>query len=189
MPSLGPIKLQRGANTALSELIPGGSGGIAVGFGWTIIQGNGPITELVPSAVLCDQSGKAISDEHLVFFNQLASPDGAVKYVSEGDKEELDLDLPSVPANVDKIVFVVYADPDVRKPGNFGGVRGAYIRVSDLNGRELVRYEIEEGSGIEVTAMIFGEVYRNKGAWKLRAVGQGYSTGLAGVAKDFGVAI
>ncbi|MDQ8045523.1 MAG: TerD family protein [Solirubrobacteraceae bacterium] len=189
MPNLGSISLQRGANTALSELIPGGNGPIAVGFGWNIIQGNGPATELVASAVLCDASGKALSDEHLVFFNQLASPDGAVKYVTDGDQEELDLDLPAVPEDVEKIVFVVYADPDVRKPGNFGGVRGAYIRISDVNGRELVRYEIEEGSGVDVTAMIFGEVYRNKGAWKLRAVGQGYKTGLAGVAKDFGVAI
>jgi tellurium resistance protein TerD len=189
MASAGVISLQRGANAAISELIPGGTGTIVVGFGWRMIESNGPQTELVPSAVLCDASGHAVSDDHLVFFNQLASPDGAVTYVSDGDAEQLEVDLTTVPENVEKIVFVVYADPDMRKPGSFGGVRQAYIRVSDSSGRELVRYDIEEGSGIDVTAMIFGEIYRHRGAWKVRAVGQGYSTGIKGVAKDFGVAI
>ncbi len=188
MASTGSIKLQRGGNAALSELMPI-VGTVVVGFGWRLIESNGPVTELVPSAVVCNAQGRALSDEHLVFFNQLASPDGTVKYVDGGDEEQLELDLSSVPDNVDKIVFVVYADPDLRKPGNFSSVRSAYFRLADRSGTELVRYDIEGGSGTEVTAMIFGEVYRHRGAWKVRAVGQGYSTGLKGVANDFGVAI
>lgn len=188
MASTGSIKLQRGANAALSELMPI-VGTVVVGFGWRLIESNGPVTELVPSAIVCNARGQAVDDEHLIFFNQLATPDGTVQYVSGGDEEQIELDLAGVPEKVDKIVFVVYADPDLRKPGNFGSVRSAYFRLADRTGTELVRYDIEEGSGNEVTAMIFGEIYRHNGAWKVRAVGQGYSTGLKGVAKDFGVAI
>jgi tellurium resistance protein TerD len=181
-------QLQRGQNAALADLMPA-LGTVVVGFGWKLIEGNGPVTELVPSAVVCDASGHALSDEHLVFFNQLASPDGAVQYVDAGDEEQLEVDLTAVPENVEKIVFVVYVDPDLRRPGSFAAVRGAYVRLADRSGTELLRYAIEEGSGTDVTAMIFCELYRHRGAWKIRAVGQGYSSGLVGVAKDFGVAI
>jgi tellurium resistance protein TerD len=183
------ITLTSGSNVALNELLPGGSGPIVIGFGWRLIAANGLQTELVPSAMLCGQDGSVLSDEHMVFFNQLSSPDGSVVYV-EGDEEQLELDLHAVPDEVSRISFVVYADPDLRKVGNFGPVRDAYMRVLDKNGKEVVRYSLDGGtSSIDVTAMIFGEIYRHNGIWKMRAVGQGYKTGIEGVAKDFGVAI
>ncbi len=184
---MAPVKLIRGSNTSLSELIPS-LGTVLVGFGWNVVESRGPAVELVASAILCGASGHALSDEHLVFFNQLVSPDGAVHYV-EDDAEQIEVDLSSVPAEVTKIVFVVYADPDLRKPGNFGAVRSAYVRVCDRSGGELIRYDSEEGSGLDITAMVFVELYRHSGAWKVRAIGQGYSTGLQGVADDFGVRI
>lgn len=180
-------KLIRGGNTALSDLMPT-LGTVIVGFGWRVLESRGPQVELVPAAILCDASGHAISDEHMVFFNQLATPDGAVEYV-DGDEEQIEVDLAAIPPEVDKIVFVVYADPDLRQPGNFGSVRRAYVRVTDRGGAELVRYDLEEGSGMDITAMVFAEIYRHSNTWKVRAVGQGYSTGLKGVADDFGVSI
>jgi tellurium resistance protein TerD len=70
---------------------------------------------------------------------------------------------------------------------SFGQVRNAYIRVvNQADNTELTRYDLSEDASTE-TAMIFGELYRNAGEWKFRAVGQGYSTGLAGIARDFGV--
>jgi tellurium resistance protein TerD len=70
---------------------------------------------------------------------------------------------------------------------NFGQVRNAFIRVVNQAGNtELTRYDLTEDASTE-TAMVFGELYRNGAEWKFRAVGQGYSTGLAGIAKDFGV--
>jgi tellurium resistance protein TerD len=181
------VKLTRGSNASLTELIPM-LGTIVVGFGWRVIPTKGPAMELVPSAIVCDAHGKALSDEHLVFFNQLASPDGAVRYV-EGDEEQIEVNLADVPDDVDKIVFVVYADPDLRNPGNFGSVRSAYVRVCDRTGAEIVRYDIQDTGDLDATAMIFAEIYRRSGAWKVRAVGQGYTTGLKGVASDFGVTI
>jgi tellurium resistance protein TerD len=70
---------------------------------------------------------------------------------------------------------------------SFGQVRNAYIRVVDKsNGTELARYDLSEDASTE-TAMVFGELYRNGAEWKFRAVGQGYASGLAGIARDFGV--
>ena len=162
---------------------------IVVGFGWNVIKSNGPSTELIPSAIMCGENGKALSDDDLVFFNQMLSPDGSVEYVSAGDTEQIEVSLHQIPDNVAKIVFMVYVDPDIRKPGNFGSVRSAYVRIVDREQKEIVRYNLEDESGMDVTAMVFGELYRNRGDWKFRAVGQGYSSGLAGVAKDFGVQI
>jgi tellurium resistance protein TerD len=181
------VKLVRGSNTSLSELLPI-LGTVVVGFGWKVIEGKGPIAEMVPSAIVCNAAGLALSDEHLVFFNQLATPDGAVEYVQD-DEEQIEVDLAAIPEAVDKLVFVVYADPDLRHPGNFGAVRNAYLRICDRSGAEMVRYDIEDSADIDVTAMIFGEIYRHRDTWKVRAVGQGYKTGLTGVAKDFGVTI
>jgi tellurium resistance protein TerD len=58
--------------------------------------------------------------------------------------------------------------------------------ANQADGVELTRYDLTEDASTE-TAMIFGELYRARGEWKFRAVGQGYSTGLAGIARDFGV--
>lgn len=167
-------------NPLLKELV--------VGFGWSLIPSNGPAAELVPSAILCDVDGKAVSDEHFVFFNQLSSPDGSAVYVSGDDAEQVELNLALVPEVVAKIVFIVYVDPDVRKPRTFSAVRDAYIRVADKNDADIVRFPLTTDVS-ESSAVVFGEVYRYKGSWKFRALGQGYSTGLAGVARDFGVTL
>jgi tellurium resistance protein TerD len=66
-------------------------------------------------------------------------------------------------------------------------VRNAFIRVvNQADQAELARYDLSEDASTE-TAMVFGELYRNGTDWKFRAVGQGYSTGLAGIARDFGL--
>ena len=94
---------------------------------------------------------------------------------------------PASPADVDKVVFPVSIyDADARGQ-SFGQVRNAFIRVVDqANGTELARYDLTEDASTE-TAMVFGELYRNGAEWKFRAVGQGYASGLAGIARDFGV--
>jgi tellurium resistance protein TerD len=90
-------------------------------------------------------------------------------------------------ASVDKVVFPVSIyDADTRSQ-SFGQVRNAFIRV--VNGadqKEIARYDLTEDASTE-TAMVFGELYRNGADWKFRAVGQGYASGLAGIARDFGV--
>ena len=147
-----------------------------------------------PVTRLLDASGKVVSDKHFVFFNNLKSPDGSVEHTGdnltgegEGDDEVINVNLAGVPAEVDKIVFAVSIYDAETRQQSFGQVRNAYIRiVNQAGGAEIARYDLSEDASTE-TAMIFGEVYRNQSEWKFRAVGQGYSTGLRGIAQDYGV--
>ena len=92
-----------------------------------------------------------------------------------------------MPAEVDKIVFPVSIYEGDARGQTFGQVRNAFIRVVDqADGTELARYDLAEDASTE-TAMVFGELYRNGAEWKFRAIGQGYASGLAGIARDFGV--
>jgi tellurium resistance protein TerD len=94
-----------------------------------------------------------------------------------------------VPSTVDSIVFPVSIYDAESRGQSFGQVRNAFIRVVDqANGNELARYDLSEDASTE-TAMVFGELYRNGPEWKFRAIGQGYASGLAGIARDFGVNI
>ena len=88
---------------------------------------------------------------------------------------------------MDKVVFPVSIYDASSRGQNFGQVRNAFIRiVNAANQAEIARYDLTEDASTE-TAMVFGELYRNGAEWKFRAVGQGYSDGLAGIARDFGV--
>ena len=94
---------------------------------------------------------------------------------------------PALPADLDKIVFPVSIYDAETRSQNFGQVRNAFIRiVNQADNAEIARYDLSEDASTE-TAMVFGEVYRSGSDWKFRAVGQGYSSGLAGIARDFGV--
>ena len=184
--------LVAGANAALTAENPNLTE-IMVGLGWSVIASRGPQSELVPLALMCDAGGRVLSDAHLVFFNQLASPEAAVVFSRSEDQEQIDVHLPGVPEEVAKIVFAVYADPEIRGPGTFAAVRDAYIRVVDASGGadgvELVRFDVAPGKLDTITAMMFGELYRHRDGWKFRALGQGYTTGLRGLAADFGFGV
>jgi len=139
-------------------------------------------------------NGKILSDAHFIFFNNLTSPDGSVEHTGDnltgegdGDDEAIKVNLVGVPQEADKIVVTVSIyDADARQQ-SFGQVRNAYIRVvNQADNNELTRYDLSEDASTE-TAMVFGELYRNGTDWKFRAVGQGYSTGLGGIARDYGV--
>ena len=129
-----------------------------------------------------------------MFFNNLRSPEGSIEHAGDnltgegdGDDEVINVDLAGTPPNIDSIVFPVSIyDADSRSQ-SFGQVRNAYIRVVNrANGSEIARYDLSEDASTE-TAMVFGELYRSGADWKFRAVGQGYASGLAGIARDFGV--
>jgi tellurium resistance protein TerD len=173
-----------GSNAALTAENPG-LGKVLLGIGWDTVPSRGPQSEPVPMAIMCGPDGHAVSDEHLVFFNQIASPEGSVAFAGTEDQEQIDVDLARVPEAVSKIAVLVYIDPDVRGPGTFAAVRNAYLRVADERNRELLRFNVPPMNMDKINAMILGELYRHAGGWKFRALGQGYETGLAAVAADF----
>jgi tellurium resistance protein TerD len=165
-----------------------------VGLGWDVRTTTGADFDLDASALMVGSDGKILSDGHFVFFNNLTSPDGSVEHTGdnltgegEGDDEAVKVNLAAVPAECDKIVFAVSIYDAEARGQNFGQVRNAYIRVvNQAGGAEIVRYDLSEDYSSE-TAMVFGELYRSGAEWKFRAVGQGYSSGLRGIAQDFGV--
>ncbi|RNL49871.1 TerD family protein [Arthrobacter oryzae] len=173
-----------GSNAALTAENPD-LGKVLLGIGWDTVPSRGPQSEPVPMVIMCGPDGRAVSDEHLVFFNQIASPEGSITFAGTEDQEQIDVDLNRVPDSVSKIAVLVYIDPDVRGPGTFGAVRNTYLRVADEENRELLRFDVPPVNMDKINAMILGELYRHGGGWKFRALGQGYETGLAAVAADF----
>ncbi len=180
------VALTKGGNVSLGRQAPGLQV-LRIGLGWTAGAGY----DLDASALLCGADGKVGSDQNFVFFNNLRSPDGSVRHqgASGGgpDRERIEVRLAEVSVGVEKIVFAVAIYDAAQRRQSFGQVRGAYIRITDPDGgAELVRYDVTPEAGSE-TAMVFAELYRHGADWKFRAVGQGYASGLAGIATDFGV--
>lgn len=189
------VSLTKGGNVSLTKQAgPGGLSAVTVGLGWDIRTTSGADFDLDASAIATSAAGKVVSDKHFVFFGNLASPEGAVQHTGdnltgegEGDDEQINVNLTGLPAEVDKVVFPVSIYEADKRAQSFGQVRNAFIRViNQADSQELARYDLSEDASTE-TAMVFGELYRHGTEWKFRAIGQGYSTGLRGIATDFGV--
>ena len=187
------VSLSKGGNVSLTKEAPGLTA-VIVGLGWDVRTTTGTDFDLDASALLLNNTGKVANDQNFVFFNNLKSPDGSVEHTGDnltgegdGDDESLLVDLSKVPPQCDKIVFPVSIHMADERGQTFGQVSNAFIRVvNQADGQELARYDLSEDASTE-TAMIFGELYRYQGEWKFRAVGQGYASGLRGIALDFGV--
>ncbi len=189
------VSLTKGGNVSLTKEAPGLTN-VIVGLGWDVRTTTGVEFDLDASAIVVGTDGKVLSDKHFVFFNNMVSPDATIEHTGdnttgegEGDDEQIKINLAGMAADVDKVVFPVSIyDADTRAQ-SFGQVRNAFIRVVNATGdAELARYDLTEDASTE-TAMVFGELYRSGADWKFRAVGQGYASGLAGIARDFGVSI
>ncbi|MET3985472.1 TerD family protein [Streptomyces sp. NPDC098789] len=187
------VSLSKGGNVSLTKAAPNLTA-VIVGLGWDARTTTGVDFDLDASAILTNDQGKVASDANFVFFNNLKSPDGSVEHTGdnttgegEGDDEAIKVNLAGVPADVNKIVFPVSIYEAEARQQSFGQVRNAYIRVvNQADNTELARYDLSEDASTE-TAMVFGELYRNGAEWKFRAIGQGYASGLRGIAQDFGV--
>ncbi|MED7949949.1 MULTISPECIES: TerD family protein [unclassified Streptomyces] len=188
-----PVSLSKGGNVSLTKEAPGLTA-VTVGLGWDVRTTTGAEFDLDASAIVLNADGKVLSNGHFVFFNNTSSPDNTVVHTGDnrtgegaGDDEAINVNLATLPAEATRITFPVSIYDAVARSQNFGQVRNAYIRVINAaGGAEIARYDLSEDAATE-TAMIFGELYRNGAEWKFRAVGQGYASGLAGIAQDFGV--
>lgn len=187
------VTLAKGGNVSLTKAAPNLTK-VRIGLGWRSRSTTGAAFDLDASALLC-AGGRVAGDEYFIFYNNLKSPEGSVEHTgdelvggTDGDDDETVLvDLSLVPASIDKVVFPVSIYDAETRHQTFGQVTDAYIRVLNQDdGQELARYDLTEDASSE-TAMIFGELYRHAGEWKFRAVGQGYASGLRGIALDFGV--
>jgi tellurium resistance protein TerD len=184
--------MKRGANVSLSREIPGLSG-LVVGVNWNAGSESTLNDNLVMATILCGADGRALSDEHFVFFNQLASPELSVHQVDKalaGDQEQVEIELGAVPAEVQRLVVAVYINEGPGQRRTLGQLRSCVVRVLNLAGNgELVRSEDLAAGLAGETAMTLGEVYRHQGEWKFKVLGQGYQNGVRGIAADYGLVL
>ncbi|MFD5402363.1 TerD family protein [Streptomyces griseorubiginosus] len=157
---------------------------LRVELGWR----SGPGVPDADASALLLVGGKVRSDADFVFYNQPEHASGAVRH--EGKRTDggrvtdtLFVDLARVEPSVETVVLAASADG-----GTFAQVPELYIEVRDaVQGTVAARFD-SAGATVE-TAFVLGEFYRRQGAWKFRAVGQGYDSGLEGLATDFGITV
>lgn len=189
------ISLSKGGNLSLTKTDPN-LVRILIGLGWDERSTDGASFDLDASAFLLGATGKVRGDHDFIFYNQLRSLDGSVEHTGDnrsgegdGDDESLVVDLSKVSADIEKIAITVTIYDAQTRRQNFGQVANAFIRVVNQdNGIEIVRFDLAEDYSTE-TAMVFGELYRHGGEWKFRAVGQGYSGGLAAMCQQYGITV
>ena len=191
------ISLQKGQKISLTKENEGLSQ-LLIGLGWDekktprsggflkgLLSGGGESVDCDASAVLC-KGGKFTHKDDVTYFGNLKHKTGAVQHMGdnltgagEGDDEQLVVDLQAIPADMDKLYFVVNIYQCVQRKQHFGLIQNAFIRIVDRkNGAEICRYNLTDDYNGK-TAVIFGEVYRNGSEWKFNAIGEGTTdTGL-----------
>ncbi|MEU2264291.1 TerD family protein [Streptomyces sp. NPDC019645] len=168
--------------------VPLGASSIRAVLRWTPGAG---VPDVDASALLLGADGRVRADEDFVFYNQPRHPSGFVrllpkKRTAEGLTDTVQADVGSLDASVDQVVLAASSDG-----GTFSGVADLRIMLYDAavpDGEPLAVFDVRAETG-EETAVICGELYRRGDGWKFRAVGQGYPTGLIGLATAFGISV
>ncbi|MEA5510991.1 TerD family protein [Crocosphaera sp. UHCC 0190] len=184
------ISLNKGQRISLDKAHPGLKAAF-VGLGWDVKQvDTGKDFDLDVSVFMLGANEKLISDEHLIFYNNLKSPDSdhSVEHMGdnltgagEGDDEVVLVNFTKIPADVQKLVFVVTIHEADQRGQNFGQVENAFVRLVDVQTKEeVLRYDLTETYSIE-TALIITEIYRKDGEWRMSAIGSGYQGGLQAI--------
>ncbi|WP_042400803.1 TerD family protein [Streptacidiphilus carbonis] len=175
--------MPKGSNTPLTKV-----DAVRAVLRWRLVPG---APDVDVSALLLGPDGRVSSDDDFVFYNQPRHPSGLVRHRSRariGDDvtETVDIDLALLPTEIDRVVVGGSVEH-----GDFDEIPELRILLFDIalgpGAEALARFDIADTGG--VTALLCGELYRRSGGWKFRAIGQGYSSGLVGLATDFGITI
>ncbi|MGX1883958.1 TerD family protein [Streptomyces sp. NPDC055287] len=176
--------MTKGANVGLAALSEN-TGSVTVSLGWSSPDGDG---DADVSVLLLGPDGKVRSNADFFFYNNPAAANGSVQLLgqtptSNGNEDRIQLDLTALPSDVERAVVAASR----HQRAAFGQLENLRITLTDAGGERLLGFSIS-GASVE-SAFVFGEMYRRNDEWKFRAVGQGYETGLAGLATDYGIEI
>ena len=188
------INLSKGQRISLEKVSPGLKQ-IFIGLGWDVnATDTGGDFDIDASLFLVDSNEKLISDRHFIFYNNQISPDPKQSIqqrgdnrtgAGEGDDEIIDVNLTTVPTDIDKVIITVTIHEADKRQQNFGQVSNAYVRiVNSENEEEVIRYDLTEDFSVE-TALIMAELYRKDGEWRMNAVGAGYQGGLQALVERY----
>jgi tellurium resistance protein TerD len=157
-----------------------------IGLGWDVNSSStGSAFDLDASVFILGDNKKMLSEKHLIYYNNLTSPDGAVQHTGDnltgegdGDDEQIKVDLSKIDPQATEICIVVTIyDAEARRQ-NFGQVKNSIVRIFDADtNKDILRYELEEDFSIE-TAVEFGRIYKKGDDWKFEAIGNGQKGGL-----------
>ena len=188
----GGVILKKGQKTSLTKMNPN-LDLIEVGLGWDLAPG-GAAYDLDVEAFLLGADGRVIGDDWFVFYNQPASPDGAVRLLGDsrtgegaGDDEVIQVKLSQLNPGVAKIVFIVTINEAKERGYNFSNVTNAYVRIVDKQtNRELVKFNLTDYYNT-VCSMMVGEVYKHNGEYRFNPIGDGTGDDLMGLCMRYGV--
>ncbi len=177
------IELTKGERFNISQEVPNFNK-LAIALGWQVSQ-TAQNCDIDASVFMLAADGRIPDEKYFVFYNNLTSPDGAVRHSGdsatgqiEGDDETVYVDLSKINSGIQEIVFVVTIHEGQEKHQSFSQVTNAFIRLyNSETGNELVRYNLNQIFSQE-TALEFGRLYRKNDEWRFQAVGQGYNAGL-----------
>lgn len=193
------VNLQKGQKVELRKDSGHSLRRVAVGLGWDEIRQKRGLFSPKPQDIDCDASaflcrnGRLMDMSDIVYYGSLSHASGAVQHMGdnltgggEGDDEQILVNLEALPAVYDRIIFVVSIYLAIQRGQHFGMVENAFIRICDAEtDRELCRYNLSENYD-NMTAMVFGELYRSGQKWKFNAIGQPtQDKGLTELAKRF----
>ncbi|MCQ2735759.1 MAG: TerD family protein [bacterium] len=183
------INLKKGQKVSLRKNNRGSAGGqlrqITVGLGWDPVAPKGilgflgitPEIDCDVSCCLC-KNGRLEDLQDLIYYGDLKHYSGAVRHMGdnltgdgEGDDEQLFVNLENIPSQYDRLIFSVNIYEAYQRKQDFGMIRNAFIRIVDNDTyMEICRYNLSEHySGM--TAMIFGEIFRDGNGWQFAAIG------------------
>jgi len=161
---------------------------------WNVIpQENSSEFEIDSAVFLLDSSGKTTKDEDFIFYNNPVGGQRSVQHIAKPEKafvkEQLKIDLNSIPLNIEKMAFTITINNGEEKSQSFKQVGSLALRILDEDkGEEIVSYEINEVFSVQ-TAIVAAEIYKYKGEWKFSAIASGFSGGLEALCKNFGLEV
>jgi stress response protein SCP2 len=182
-----PTVLSKGANVSLLHRSEIERSRMQAVVRWSDPDG---ATDIDVSALLLGSDGRVRSDDDFVFYNAPAGGEGSVRLLGKRvddttGEDRVAVDLESLPSEVESIVIAASRDPATG--AGFGDVVDLGLVLLDAAGQPTARFDIGD-AGTE-TAIVLGELYLRNEEWKFRAVGQGWDSGLAGLATDYGITV
>ncbi|MBD8089386.1 TerD family protein [Pseudomonas fluorescens] len=193
---MASISLKKGEKISLEKVDPGVKN-LLIGLGWKERCDTGEDFDLDASVFLLNDQGMVEEGRDFIFYStrHRKSLCGSVRHLGDNKKggtgaddcEQIEIDLQTLPARIDKAVVTITIYDSKKRKQTFGMVENAYARVVNRDtDREILRFSLQEEYKLE-DSLVMIEVYRHRNEWRVGSVGAGYINGLYGLAKSFGL--
>lgn len=193
------INLQKGQRISLKKEAPNLTR-LMCGLGWDVGKKAGgwfsssPNFDLDSFVIALDQNQKLKDKSNIIYFGNLRHSSGSITHLGDnltgdgqGDDEQIIVDLPKVPEQIAKLIFIVNIYEAQKRNQELSQIKNAFVRLIDLNNnQEIARYQLSGTQYQNKNALILGEVYRHDLEWKMAAIGEAFDAkGITDIAKKY----